>query len=84
MGNHEIRLRRKSMTSRRIERHKNYAQLMNQHQKSQRLKKIAMWLIYAFISFLVFFAIYYSLHHKKKKTIEQHSHITSINVNTTT
>ncbi len=84
MGKHEIRLRRKSMTSRRIERHKNYAQLMDKHHKSKRLKRVVQWLIYIFIFLVGLFAIYYSLSHKKEVQSNEQTYLTTMNVNTTT
>ncbi len=84
MGKHEIRLRRKSMTSRRIERHKNYAQLMDKHHKSKRLKRVVQWLIYIFIFLVGLFAIYYSLSRKKEVQSNEQTYLTTMNVNTTT
>ena len=61
MGKHEIRLRRKMMTSRRIERHKNYAGLMEQHHKTQRNRTIIRWVVYVLVflmsMMLIFFAV---------------------------
>jgi multisubunit Na+/H+ antiporter MnhB subunit len=84
MGKHEIKLRRKSMTSRKIERHKNYAQLMNKHHKTQRTKRIIQWLILVFVFLLGLFVLYYSLIRKPKTTSTIHHHQTETNVNTTT
>lgn len=82
MGKHEIRLRRKSMTSRRIERHKNYAQLMDKHHRSKRLKRIVQWLIYVFIFLLGLFVVYYSVSREKETNTNERTLIT--NANTTT
>jgi len=84
MGRHEIRLRRKSMTSRRIERHKNYAQLMDKHHKSQRTKRIVQWLIAVFLFLLGLVVVYYSLNRKQEATTKNHTQQTEINVNTIT
>lgn len=46
MGNHEIRLRRKNMTSRKIDRHKNYYEIMRRHNKRRHSRRIAKILIY--------------------------------------
>lgn len=60
MGRHDIRLRRKRMTSRRIESHKNYYEVMRRHQKTSRLKKVFKLLILLiFFLALIFFS--YSL-----------------------
>lgn len=48
MGRHEIRLRRKKMTSRRIESHKDYYDLLKRHERSslgRRLLKIVIYII---------------------------------------
>ncbi|MTI21273.1 hypothetical protein E1176_09595 [Fulvivirga sp. RKSG066] len=60
MGRHEIRLRRKRMTSRRIEGHKNYYDVLRKHQRSSRLKKLfKLIVLLLFFLALVFFS--YSL-----------------------
>ncbi|MEO1049935.1 MAG: hypothetical protein AAFX87_04900 [Bacteroidota bacterium] len=48
MSNHDIRLRRRMMTSRRIERHKNYSELMRKHKRSnsRRLLRIVSYLAF--------------------------------------
>lgn len=84
MGKHEIRLRRKSMSSRRIERHKNYAQLMDKHHKSKRLKRIVQWLIYVFIILMMLFGLYYTLSHKSGPQTDAQTHETTVYVKTTT
>lgn len=58
MGKHEIRLRREQMTSRRIQRHKNYAELMRSHEKASRLKKM-LRLLYALLFLLGMAAVIY-------------------------
>ena len=44
MGRHEIRLRRNRMTSRRMERHKNYQDILRQHRKRQRTRFVRILL----------------------------------------
>lgn len=58
MGRHEIRLRRKVMTSRRIERHKNYAGLMDQHHKLKRTRSIVRWAIFILIFLMSLMVVY--------------------------
>lgn len=58
MGNHEIRLRRKKMTSRNIERHKNYYEIMRKHNKrlhAKRLIKIFIYLLFIIGLALIFY-----------------------------
>ena len=61
MGRHEIRLRRRQMTSRRIARHKNYAGLIAQHRKSQRTRTIIRWVVYVLIFLMSMMLIYYAV-----------------------
>ncbi|MEM6816834.1 MAG: hypothetical protein AAF600_21005 [Bacteroidota bacterium] len=56
MGRHEIRLRRHKMTSRRIEGHKNYYDVMKKHQRGNRMKRlIRIIVLLLFFSFLLLF-----------------------------
>ena len=68
MGKHEIRLRRKMMTSRRIERHKNYAGLMEQHHKTQRTRTIIRWVVYVLVFLMSLMVVYYAIEKKDKTT----------------
>lgn len=57
MGRHEIRLRRKKMTSRRIEGHKNYYDVLRKHKRSSRLKKLfKLIILLLFFLALIFFS----------------------------
>lgn len=49
MGRHEIRLRRKKMTSRRIESHKDYYDLLKRHERSSIGKRLLRIVIYIII-----------------------------------
>ena len=66
MGRHEIRLRRKMMTSRRIEKHKNYAGLMDQHRRLKRTRSIVRWVVLALIFLMSLMVIYYTTDRPKK------------------
>ena len=69
MGRHEIRLRRKTMTSRRIQRHKNYTGLLEQHKKTQRTRSIVRWVVYVLMFLIGMMMVYYAVEkagaHKK-------------------
>lgn len=69
MGKHEIRLRRKMMTSRRIERHKNYAGLMKQHHKTQRTRTIVRWVVIVLV-FIMSVVMIYNIVEKNTKNQE--------------
>ncbi|MEP2773077.1 MAG: hypothetical protein ABJH05_13080 [Fulvivirga sp.] len=79
MGRHDIRLRRKRMTSRRIESHKNYYEVMRRHQKTSRLKKVFKLLILLiFFLALIFFS--YSLLTKVSEADQSQEENTSYRV----
>lgn len=69
MGKHEIRIRRKMMTSRRIERHKNYAGLMKQHHKTQRTRTIVRWVVIVLV-FIMSVVMIYNIVEKNTKNQE--------------
>lgn len=62
MGKHEIRLRRKNMTSRRIEGYKNYYEIMRRHKKSMHNKRLGKSLLYILfvlgLALILYFAFY--------------------------
>ena len=67
MGRHEIRLRRHRMTSRRIEGHKNYYDVLRRHKRTNRLKRLFKLLVLLiFFLALIFFS--YSLLTKVDET----------------
>ncbi len=61
MGRHEIRLRRKRMTSRRIQSHKDYRMLMEKHRRSSRGKKLLRSVIYILILLSMLLLIYFGV-----------------------
>jgi len=46
MGRNEIRLRRQSMSTGRIARHRNYSELMRQHDRDVKMKRITRVFLY--------------------------------------
>lgn len=73
MGKHEIRLRREMMTSRRIERHKNYAGLMEQHHKTQRTRAIIRWVVYVLVFLMSLMLIYFAVKRSETKEVVENS-----------
>ncbi len=61
MGRHEIRLRRNRMTSRRMERHKNYQDILRQHRQHRR-GRIVKILLYMIALLALIFVIYFAMH----------------------
>lgn len=66
MGRHEIRLRRKKMTSRRIESHKNYYDLLKKHERSDMWKRIVKMILYIIILLGIIFIGYLGLQKLEK------------------
>ena len=79
MGRHDIRLRRKRMTSRRIESHKNYYEVMRRHQKTSRLKKVFK-LVVLLIFFLALIFFSYSLLTKVSEADQPQKENTSLSI----
>ena len=61
MGRHEIRLRRKNMTSRMIDRHKNYYEIMRRHQRKNQLNKLLRRIAYVIFLLGISLIIYFSI-----------------------
>lgn len=55
MGKNEIRLRRQMMSTGRIARHRNYTELMRQHDRDVKLKRVLRVFIYFLV--VLFFVI---------------------------
>jgi hypothetical protein len=70
MGRHEIRLRRKRMTSRRIQSHKDYNILMEKHRKTSRWKRLIRSLVYILILLGMFLLIYFGVQKLSDSTDE--------------
>lgn len=58
MGRHEIRFRRQQMTSRRMERHKNYQDILDQHQSQRKTRWVRIILYIIAFLVLVFLLIF--------------------------
>ena len=71
MGRHEIRLRRKKMTSRRIESHKDYYDLLRRHERTSIGKKIIKVIIYIIILLGVMMLGYFALQKTGKSAKEE-------------
>ena len=61
MGKHEIRLRRKNMTSRRIEGHKNYYDIMRRHKKNLHKKRLGKAMLYILFVLGLAVVLYFAL-----------------------
>lgn len=66
MGRHEIRLRRKKMTSRRIESHKNYYDLLKKHERSSMWKRVVKMILYIILILSIIFIGYAGLRKLEK------------------
>jgi hypothetical protein len=70
MSRNEIRLRRKMMTSRRIERHKNFHDLMKRHERQIQLRKVGKILLVLFILLALTGVLYWLSGKKSTPTME--------------
>lgn len=61
MGQHEIRLRRKNMTSRRVEGYKNYYDIMRRHKRSTHRKQLAKTVVYILFFLGIAVMLYFGL-----------------------
>ena len=72
MGRNEIRLRRNPMSSGRIARHRNYSELMRQHDKEIRLKRVlkvfTYFLIILFLIILLLIVLRWERKHHDNAT----------------
>ena len=82
MGRNEIRLRRNTMSSGRIARHRNYSELMRQHDKDVRLKRVLRVFTYFLIILFLLILLLIVVRWEQKQrygtsTIESIQHGTS-------
>ncbi|HMP98516.1 MAG TPA: hypothetical protein PKC24_01965 [Cyclobacteriaceae bacterium] len=70
MGRHEIRLRRSQMTSRMMERYKNYPEVMRRYEREQQFKKLIKG-ITLILFMLSLFLMVYLIVKMEKKQVEQ-------------
>ncbi len=61
MSRNDIRLRRKMMTSRRIERHKDYDSLMSRYQKGSWARRMIKWVIVLIVILLAVYLAFFIL-----------------------
>lgn len=75
MGRNEIRLRRQLISSGRIARHRNYSELMRQHDKEVRLKRVlrvfTYFLIILFLLILLLIVIRWESKQESDSTSQQ-------------
>ncbi len=76
MGKNEIRLRRQMMSTGRIARHRNYTELMRQHDRDVKLKRVLRVFIYFLVVLFLVIILIIVLRWEKRAT--QKSSHTSI------
>lgn len=67
MGRNEIRLRRNQMSSGRIARHRNYSELMRQHDRDTRLKRVLRVFTYFLVILFLIILLVIVLRWEKKQ-----------------
>lgn len=84
MGRNEIRIRRQQMSSGRIARHRNYSELMRQHDKEVRLKRVlrvfTYFLIILFLLILLVIVIRWEGKQRNESTSEKINHSNSVTI----
>lgn len=79
MGRHEIRLRRQRMTSRRIDGHKNFTDVLQEHERTSKTKRlIKLLLLLAFFIGMMSFLYYVMMHTGNKKSQEKNTAQTEV------
>lgn len=74
MGRNEIRLRRQQMSTGRIARHRNYSELMRQHDRDVKLKRVLRIFTYLLIALFLVIILIIVIRWEKRST-EQNSNI---------
>lgn len=77
MGRNEIRLRRNMMSTGRIARHRNYSELMRQHDSNTKLKRILRVFAYFLVAlfFLIILIIVLRWEKKQVSSVDQSTHL---------
>jgi preprotein translocase subunit SecG len=70
MGKNEIRLRRNMMSTGRIARHRNYTELMRQHDRDTKLKRILKVFTYFLIILFITLILIIVIRWEKRKSIQ--------------
>jgi len=67
MARHDIRIRRGQFGANRIQRHKDYSQLLNRHRKTNRLRSIIYLILLVVVILMVIGLGYFSLTTQEEK-----------------
>lgn len=70
MTRHDIRIRRGQYGANRIQRHKDYSQLLNRHRKTNRLRSVIFIILLLVVILLVVGLGYFSITNQENKTKE--------------
>jgi hypothetical protein len=73
MGRHEIRMRRSQMTSRMMDRHKNYPEVMRRYEREQQFKKLIKGITLVLFLLSIFLMIYLVVKIEKKPEQKERS-----------
>ena len=74
MARNEIRLRRQSVSSGRIAKHRNYEELMERHARDQRMRRLSVILTYFMIGVIVIVSLIFFMRWEKMKKIKTSPH----------
>lgn len=73
MGRNDIRLRRNKISSRRIDRYRNYGELMTRHEQNQKIKRLSKVFIYFLLILFLGIVLFLVFRWEKKQTTEKKS-----------
>lgn len=67
MGSNEIRLRKQKLNPRRIERHRNYAELMRRHRRGLKTKQLLLLVVYIIVVLILILLSYIAIRVEKER-----------------
>ncbi len=80
MGRNDIRLRRSKISSRRIDRYRNYGELMSRHEQSQKIKRLTKVFIYFMLILFLGIILFLVFRWEKKQDVEKNTTPTEVSV----
>lgn len=78
MGRNDIRLRRNKISSRRIDRYRNYSDLMSRHEQNQKIKRLTKVFIYFLLILFLGIILFLVFRWEKRNDVEKDTTRTEI------
>jgi cell division protein FtsL len=80
MGRNDIRLRRSKISSRRIDRYRNYGELMSRHAQNQKIKRLTKVFVYFMLILFLGIILFLVFRWEKKQDVEKSTTATEISI----